>query len=264
MTGTSRATPVLLWSRALLLGVVVLVVSSLGHVSADGLLPGPLALTVLLLLATLGSARFLTRQASTTRLVVVLVGGQTVIHAALSALAGHGEDRGSDHGTGHATDHQAVASSFVFDGRREHRSGSYFDQVTTMQQAAEAEPMATAAGPGASSDGFGWLAHLVDHLAAQSPVMVLAHLAVVVVLGVWLAVGERALWTLLTLTTTGAFRLVTCLATLVLRLCRSVGLLLERVRRTPCLATTGRDAVPLPHLLRHVVAHRGPPALLAS
>lgn len=48
ITGTTRATPVLLWSRAALLAVVVVAASVTGHVSADGLLPGPVALLAIL------------------------------------------------------------------------------------------------------------------------------------------------------------------------------------------------------------------------
>jgi hypothetical protein len=250
MTGTSRATPALLWSRATLLATVVVVVSSLGHVLADGLLPGPVAMVGLLLVTTLVSARFLTRQASTPRLVGLLVVGQAAIHGALSLLAGHG----TGHGTGHAQG-AASGAGFVFDGRQVERTGSYFDQVEAMQVAA---PGATAAAGGSGQAGWG---HLADHLAAQSVLMLLAHLAAVGLLGVWLAVGERALWTVLTL---AGSRVLDVLAQVARTPGQSVGLLLERVRRAPYLGGSGRSVVPLPHLLHHVVAHRGPPALLAA
>jgi hypothetical protein len=245
MTGTTRATPALVWSRATLLATVVVVVSALGHVLADGLLPGPVAMAGLLLATTVVSARFLTRQASTFRLVALLVGGQAAIHGVLSLLAGHG--------TGHGAAQGAAASGarFVFDGRRTERTGSYFDQVEAMQAAAPAT-----AGPGQA----GW-GHLADHLAAQSVSMLLAHLAAVALLGVWLAVGERALWTVVTLV---GSRVLDVVAHAVRNPGQSVGLLLERVRRAPYLGGLARAVVPLPHLLHHVVARRGPPALLAA
>ncbi len=260
MTATSRATPVLLWSRAALVAVVVVAVSTIGHVSADGLLPGPAAFAVLLLVATAVSARLLTHQASTRRIVGLLIVGQTVIHGVLSGLAGHVGDPAE----------ASAEAGFEFAGRHAERTGSYFDQVAAMQQGAlqqgalqQGAPLdAGAAGASADSLAMGWLAHQVEHLAEQGPVMILGHLAAVVVLGVWLAVGERALWTFLCLLTTTLLDVVT----------RAVGHarggLVARVRRRmghrPVPHGAGRDAVPVPWLLRHVVAHRGPPALLAA
>ncbi len=279
-TGTTRATPVLLWTRAALLSVVVVAASVIGHVSADGLLPGPLALLALLGATAVVSARFLTRQASAPRLVALLVGGQAVVHGLLSLLAGHGSSSASSawsaaaSGTGAAS---APAHGFVFDGRQTERTGSYFDQVDAMQTGATAATGAGTDGTAAVDAGLGvpldaglaassghhsGLAHLVEHLATQGLGMMLAHLGVVALLGFWLAVGERALWTVLTLTTTRLLALVACAGSAFLG--RWVTVLLEHVRRAPYLATTGRCVVPLPHLLHHVVAHRGPPALLAA
>lgn len=259
ITGTTRATPVLLWSRAALLAVVVLAVSVIGHVSADGLLPGPLALLTLAVATTAVSARFLTRQASTPRLVALLVGGQVVIHGVLTLLAGHasGAVPGASATSAGAAASVAGGSGFVFDGRQAERTGSYFDQVAAMQPAA-----VPTAPSGSAADHGSALSHLVEHLGTQSLAMMFAHLAVVALLGVWLAVGERALWTVLTLTTTRLLDLVGSLGSLLTG--RRAAVLLERVRRAPSLATTGRCVVPLPQLLHHVVAHRGPPALLAA
>lgn len=250
-TGTTRATPVLLWSRAALMAVVVLAVSVLGHVSADGLLPGPLALLALLGVTTVASAAFLTRQASALRLVALLAAGQALVHGALTLLAGHRGETGPS-----AAAAGAERAGFVFDGRQVERTGSYFDQVAAMQAGGAPESAAGASGGHLGSS----LGHLVDHLATQSVAMLLAHTAAVAVLGLWLAVGERALWTVLTLTTS---RVVGAVAVVVgVALGGRLRVLLERVRRTSYLPSTGRLAVPLPHLLHHVVAHRGPPALL--
>ena len=261
ITGTTRATPVLLWSRAALLAVVVVAVSAVGHVSAEGLLPGPGAMLGLTLAATAVSARFLTRQASPVRLVMMLVSGQVAIHGLLTVLAGHAGDAtgaaaGSPGAASGAAHGAHPAAPFVFDGLRAERTGSYFDQVEAMQAAVPDDPAST------TGSGFGGVAHLVEHLSAQGMAMVVAHLAVVALLGAWLAVGERALWTVLTLTTTRLLGVAGHAAALVLG--RWPEVLLDGVRSVRFLRSTGRDAVPLPHLLHHVVAHRGPPSLLAA
>lgn len=246
-----RATPALLWLRASLLATVVLVTSTLAHVSADGLVPGPLGLTALLVATTVVSARFLTRRASGVKIVALLAGGQAVIHGVLTLVSGH-RDPGA-HPV--AAAQEAASSAPVFD--RVERTGSFFDQM-------DAAVPAHAGGPDLVAGGMttAGLGHLVEHLATQSPWMLLAHLVAVVGLGLWLAVGERALWTVLALSTTRiADRLAHGLRAL---LGGWSALHLERVRRTPSLASTGRGVVPLPHLLHHVVAHRGPPLLLAA
>ncbi len=244
-----RATPALLWLRASLLASVVLVTSTLAHVSADGLVPGPLGLAALLAATTVVSARFLTRRASAARIVALLAGGQVVIHGALTLVSGH-RDVG-----GHAVVHGSAPVPPVFD--RVQRSGSFFDQMDAAAPVGHGVGQDVAAAVPAAG-----LGHLVEHLATQSPWMLLTHLLAVVGLGLWLAVGERALWTVLALSTT---RLADRLAHHARVLLGGwSGLHLERVRRTPSLARTGRRAIPLPHLLHHVVAHRGPPLLLAA
>jgi hypothetical protein len=92
--------------------------------------------------------------------------------------------------------------------------------------------------------------------------MLLAHLAAVVLIGLWLAVGERALWTLVSLAATGALSALAARFADLLR--QPLRWLLERVVRTPLPRAATRFVVPRPHLLPQVVAHRGPPALLAS
>lgn len=245
-----RATPALLWLRASLLATVVVVTSTLAHVSADGLVPGPLGLAALLAATTVVAARFLTRLASATRIVALLAGGQVAIHGALTLVSGHRDPGG--HPAAVAPEAPAAP---VFD--RLERTGSFFDQMDAAVPAGHAtQDLATGSAPAAG------LGHLVEHLATQSPWMLLAHLVAVVGLGLWLAVGEHALWTVVTLSTT---RLAGRVGQGVRVLLGGwSGLHLERVRRAPSLASTGRCAVPLPHLLHHVVAHRGPPALLAA
>ncbi len=79
----------LVWARAAMLAAVSLLTGTLAHVSAHGLLPGPVTMAALLLVGTTAAAPFLRTQASTARVVVLLALGQTVVHGALTALAGH-------------------------------------------------------------------------------------------------------------------------------------------------------------------------------
>lgn len=271
MTGTTRATPVLLWARAALLATVVVTASVVGHVSADGLLPGPVAMAGLLAAATVASALFLTHQASPLRLVSLLVAGQAAIHGVLTLLAGHGTQAGPGSVRAASVPLPAVSGGAVTE-----RSGSYFDQVGAMHAASLEQLTASASGGGAAGHAAGhgvanatghgaaqagW-SHLVEHLAGQSPAMLLAHLVVVAALGLWLALGERALWTVLVLSTTRLHDLAEHVLLLVLGHWAAV--LHERVHGSPVVVASRRTVVPLPHLLHHVVAHRGPPALLVA
>lgn len=79
----------LLWWRAALVALVALVTGAAGHVSAEGLLPSVPALLGLLGAGTILSAAALTRPATTRRLVLLLTGGQALVHLALSVTAGH-------------------------------------------------------------------------------------------------------------------------------------------------------------------------------
>lgn len=169
-----------LWARASVLGVVTLFLGVAGHVTADGLLPGPVFLAALLAGSVLLSAPMLARQVSTLRMVALLVGGQTVIHFVLSVAAGHTGDRTATVATPPGTPLGALPT---VDGRR----------VGSLQDAYE------------GMSGQGGLAptlpvgHLVSDLAAHAPMMA-AHLAAAALVGLWLGYGERCLFTLLALT----------------------------------------------------------------
>ena len=89
---TETAGAALVWLRALALAIVALVAGSVAHVGAHGALPAPLALVALLAVGTTGVAPLLRRQASTARVVLLLVVGQAAVHAALTALGGHEDD----------------------------------------------------------------------------------------------------------------------------------------------------------------------------
>jgi hypothetical protein len=157
----STARPALRWVRALILAAVALTIGGVAHVTADGLLPGPLGLFGLLALSTGGVAPLLGRQASTRRVVLLLMLWQAVMHGALTALAGHAGD--SVH-----PDHGAAASA---------HGGHVHSTAPT------------------------WVQHLLADMTGPNMAMVLAHLAAAAAVGWWLAAGERALWTLLALAT---------------------------------------------------------------
>ncbi len=90
--------------------------------------------------------------------------------------------------------------------------------------------------------------------------MLLAHVAGAVVLGLWLSMGESALWSLLHLAATRA--VVALAAAEVLTALRATARGAMTVRLVVGLPSLG--FVPLPRLDRPGVSHRGPPALLAA
>lgn len=153
-----------LWARAAITGSVACFLGVAGHVVGGGLLPGPGWLALALAWSVLMVVPVLVRPASAGRLAALMATTQTGVHLLLSATAGHAP--GAGHGTGHGTGHGA------------HRHSS-----------AHADPGTLAVPP---ADPLG-------DLAAHAPMMA-AHLAVVAVVALWLAHGERCLWTVLALT----------------------------------------------------------------
>lgn len=75
--------------RAVLLALVVLATGTVAHAGAGGLLPGAPDVVALLLLVAAAAWPLLGREASARRLITATVVGQTLVHVALSALAGH-------------------------------------------------------------------------------------------------------------------------------------------------------------------------------
>src|SRR6478609_10494423 len=96
----SRVDACVLWARALIVGSLAFFLGVVGHVTADGLLPGPAFLAAMLAMSVLLSAPMLSRPASTVRIVAMLVGGQTLLHLVLSLSAGHAGDRATGAGAG--------------------------------------------------------------------------------------------------------------------------------------------------------------------
>lgn len=209
-----------MWGRAALLGVAMLGTGTVSHVSAGGLLPHPVALLALAVGFVALAARFLLGPASTRRVVALVVLGQGAAHTALSALAGHRGDAGTPEHV-HAR-HRAVPSGGVW-----HRA----EHLTE---------------------------HLTEHLAEQGPLMLGAHLAGAVALGLVLAVGERALWALVHL----AAARVVVMATAG-RSAAAALAVLRSAAATPRPRPRVTGFTPVPRLDRPALSRRGPPVLLA-
>ncbi|MBD8869912.1 hypothetical protein [Nocardioides donggukensis] len=165
------------WPRAAALASVAMFAGLTGHVQADGLLPGVGSLVALFLLCLLGAASLLGAPASAARVVALTVGGQTLVHAALTMSAGHAGDGpvAARPVPVHPTPSPPASG------------GSFHDHYLDSRPQVDAELVVPAS---------------VRHLAAdltQNTSMMAAHLAAAVVVGLWLAIGERALCTLLAL-----------------------------------------------------------------
>jgi hypothetical protein len=230
----ARTDPVVLWARAALLAFLACFLGVAGHVTADGLLPGPFWLVVLFLLAVAVCGPLLARPASALRLVVLLVAGQTAVHLVLTVAAGHRGDQRPPVSV------PAPAALPVVDGRR---VGSLQDQYDAAVGTTHVQPAIP-------------VGHLVQDLSAHAPMMAV-HLLAAVLLGLWLAVGERSLWTLLALASAAVLR--------------PLLLAWALVHGRPVAPTAGLGTVPaeppgIRRLLRlaRCVVRRGPPALLAA
>lgn len=175
-----RVDAAVLWLRALTVASVFFFLGVAGHVTADGRLPGPALLVTFFVLSVLLSVPMLTRPASATRLVAMVAGGQTLLHVALSATAGHTGDVAPAVTPARPTGSTGFLP--VVDGRR----------VGSLQDAYA--PLAGTEAPAPALP----VGHLVEDLQTHAPMMA-AHLAVAVLVGLWLAHGERALWTLVAL-----------------------------------------------------------------
>lgn len=172
--------PWLLWPRAFCVGSLAVLFGVIGHVTADGLLPGPWILGLLLAFVVLLSGPMLSRPASRFRLVAMLVGGQMFVHLVLTITAGH---RG-DHAASPAVSSTGLRTLPTVDG---HRVGSLQDAYQGMSgQPSTLAPTLP-------------VGHLLNDMSAHAPMMAV-HLAAATLVGLWLARGERCLWTVLALT----------------------------------------------------------------
>ena len=204
--------PAVLWARAALLGSVVLLLGVAGHVTADGELPGPAWLALLLAVAVSLSAPLLARPASMLRVVVMLVAGQALVHVLLIATAG-----------------RSAAG---------HRVGSLQEHVDA----------GMAGGPhGPALDA----ARVAGGVSAHAPTLA-AHLLVVVLVAVALALAERALWTVAALVRP----LLVAWALVHVRVVAPVRDLVTLPAAPPALRSSQRIA--------RSVVRRGPPLLAAA
>jgi hypothetical protein len=153
--------------RTLTLPSVLFASGLAGHAAAGGATPAASVLVPLFVLTVLMVAPFAGGAASPALSVALLAGGQGLLHAALQLLGGTGMATTTIGGAATAA---ATASA---------STGSHL----MMHHGA------------AASHGF-----VLSRMSEGHLVMLLAHLAAVVVVGVWLAAGERAFLTLLALT----------------------------------------------------------------
>jgi hypothetical protein len=236
-----RATPALRWSRALVLAGVAYALGLAAHLSAGGLVPGPVGLGVLFALTLVGSAGFLGRAASTLRVTALLMGGQAFIHAALTASAGHAGDPAT----------HAVSPVAPVDPTAVARRGSLYDVYARATHARTG----AADGPGVPD----WAQHLADDLTGPHALMAIAHLVAAALVGLWLASGERALWGLVRLSRQ-AF------AATLRHLSAALGTVTAATPRTDVVVRL--DGLPARRLHASLLgtthARRGPPALLAA
>jgi hypothetical protein len=149
------------WTRAGVLAACGVVAGALFHAAADGRLPGPAGLLAVWLVSTVAAAPLLGTEVGTARVVALLVLWQGGVHAALGGVAGH------------APGAHALAS-------------------------VEAAGASGHAAHGALVDAPGTTYPLLEALVAHAP-MALGHVLAAALAGLWLAAGERALWSLLAL-----------------------------------------------------------------
>lgn len=162
----SSAGPVLRLLRAALLASATLGVAVWAHRSADGNLPGPAAVAAIWVAAVAIAAAFLGRPASYAKVICILACGQAGLHVVLSLTAGH--------------------------GARPAVSAAARHYATTSMLAERHVPSPHEPGASALTDALGTL---VGELAsAQGLAMTGAHLGAAVLVGIWLATGERLLW----------------------------------------------------------------------
>ena len=220
----------LLWWRAGIVSAMTFLVGAVGHVSTGGRLPPWLALAAMFAVGTAISAVVLAQPASARRIVTLVVLGQTACHGLLSMTAGHD----GDVAVTTSAPSPSSGSLPVSDGAR---VGSLQDHYEAMVGTPSAGPALTLPDPVA----------LLDHLP-----MFLAHTLVAVLVGLWLAAGERAVWSLLTMVFAAAVALLVVPAAVPVAARRRAPLR-RRPATLPSLAHVGRTVV-----------RRGPPALLAA
>ena len=217
-------TEVLRWVRALTLACLLLLTGVGGHVAADGTAPAAAWLAGLLVLATVVLAPALGAPASSGRVALLLVAGQLLLHLTLMLAAA--PPAGFAGTAGDAMAHGSMTGSPMVHGH-----------------AASAGVMP------ALTNG----AHLG---------MVLAHLAAALAVALWLAAGERAVWTLLAV---AARPVVEALARTLQAACAGELLVVGPVHdRRPGCGNGSHLPVRSDVWLECVVSRRGPPSVVVA
>jgi hypothetical protein len=170
---TATATDALRWLRAGVLAALALLTALVAHASSGGTLPTTTALVALFGLVTVAVGTLLRHPASTRRVVLLLAAGETCVHTALSVLTTEPGSSGSSAQDMHLRAGPMSGMGPMADG---HLSGDHATHVS------------------------GWVAHVLSGVSGPHILMAETHLVAAMLLGLWLAAGERALWTLLCLT----------------------------------------------------------------
>ncbi|TAK70285.1 MAG: hypothetical protein EPO13_04910 [Actinomycetota bacterium] len=155
--------------RASVVGALVVGLAAIAHGTAGGALPGPVGLMLLAGIAAGLAVPLLGRPGSVPRLVGLVVGGQTLLHAVFTATGGHGEAIVHVHAPGAATGVAAVPGTLA----------DSFDLAGLAGALPERRPFADA------------VAHLAADLTPAALPMLAAHLLAAAAVGLWLALGER-------------------------------------------------------------------------
>jgi len=170
-TGGTRADAeagsVLRGLRAGLLAAATLGVAVWAHRSADGNLPGATSLVIIWLCATAVVAPFLGRPASYRRVLALVLFGQFGLHLVLSVLAGHGPRPAPTPVTLYYAEHSMLADP----GGVASPALGHADDLTS-----------------------GLAGLLAELTSVDGLTMMAAHVGASIVLGLWLATGERLLW----------------------------------------------------------------------
>jgi hypothetical protein len=160
-----RSDAVRRWVRALTLPSVLFTGGLAGHAAGGGLIPSASVLVPLFVLTVVTVAPFARAPVKPAAALALLIGGQGLLHAALQLLSG-----------------TAVSAPTVMCGAG----------TGAMAASSSTTSCHLMTHSGAASHGLAMPLISGGHL-----VMLLGHLAAAVVVGVWLAAGERALWMLL-------------------------------------------------------------------
>lgn len=215
---------VLRWVRALTLALVLLVSGCVGHGAAGGAAP-PMALLVpLLLIAAVAVAPFVERPVATGRVAVLLLVGQGVLHVVLQVVAGSTVSGRP----GGSMGYQGVAMTHAMAG-------------------------------GAAVTPYPVTLFTGAHLG-----MLLTHVVAAMVVGVWLAAGERAVWMLLEVAALPLVEVWRAVRDAARRLAATAGTALAVAGPVPTLRWDCGPFVRTPVWSAGSVLRRGPPRLDAA